>query len=739
MNSRILKYLSFGLTVIMVVVLMTATIIEKFRGTTFVREYIYSSVWFVVFWAVISVLSLSYILSQKLHKSVLTFLIHFSFLLILGGAFITWQWGEQGRLRLRLGEPGAAEFILPGGGTADLPFAISLDDFQLEYYPATTSPMDFISKVSIWADGVKVEEGEVSMNKIFRYKSYRFYQSSYDADRRGSILSVAHDPVGIGVTYAGYLCLLVSMIGFFFSQKTGFRTLLRSKVLKGAMLVGLFALSGIEAQAAPRFLPKEVAAGFGDIYIYYNGRVCPLETVAKDFTVKIYGKASYRGLTPEQVLTGWFFFYDTWKDEPMIKIKGDYVRSVLGIEGKYAALSDFVDDRSYLLEEPILNETDDARRKALGQANEKFNIISMVATGSIFRLFPYKSPTDGQVYWYSLTDRLPPDLPSEQFVFIRSSMDVIAEEISARDYKAVAESIVGMRDYQRASVDGDELPSEFRFKAECFYNTSDYTKPLAMFCATLGILAFLVYCGALASGRKVRRGIHTSMLAIMGAVLVYLTLLISLRWIISGHLPLSNGYETMQFMAWCSLLLAFFAQRRYSMAVPFGTLMCGLTLLVAMMGQSNPQITLLMPVLHSPFLSIHVMVVMVAYCLLAFMMLNGVTACVLKLTSGSDEQIIRLQVISQLMLYVAVFCLAIGIFIGAVWANVSWGRYWGWDPKEVWALITMMIYSFLIHSRSLKFLQKPMNFHIFCIVAFLSVLITYFGVNFILGGMHSYA
>ena len=134
------------------------------------------------------------------------------------------------------------------------------------------------------------------------------------------------------------------------------------------------------------------------------------------------------------------------------------------------------------------------------------------------------------------------------------------------------------------------------------------------------------------------------------------------------------------------------------------------------------------------------MVIMFSYALLAFVMLNGLTAVFLHLFSKNcDTQIVRLQTVSQLMLYPAVFCLTLGIFIGAVWANQSWGRYWGWDPKEVWALITMMVYSIAFHRKSLPFLQKPLYFHIFTIVAFLAVLFTYFGVNFLLGGLHIYA
>uniref|UniRef100_UPI00259B0C22 cytochrome c biogenesis protein n=1 Tax=Xylanibacter rodentium TaxID=2736289 RepID=UPI00259B0C22 len=163
------------------------------------------------------------------------------------------------------------------------------------------------------------------------------------------------------------------------------------------------------------------------------------------------------------------------------------------------------------------------------------------------------------------------------------------------------------------------------------------------------------------------------------------------------------------------------------------------TLLVASLGQMNPQITPLMPVLLSPWLSVHVSVIMVAYALCAFIMLNGVTALILRaLNKGGGEMQVKLMLVSRIFLYPAVLLLGAGIFIGAVWANVSWGRYWAWDPKEVWALICFLIYGLAFHLQSIPLFRRPLFFHVFMVVAFLSLLMTYFGVNSLLGGMHSY-
>ena len=261
-----------------------------------------------------------------------------------------------------------------------------------------------------------------------------------------------------------------------------------------------------------------------------------------------------------------------------------------------------------------------------------------------------------------------------------------------------------------------------------------------MACMTLGIIFFLIFCLSSSLRQGKSKWLNALLATGLGSVLLYLTLQIALRWIVSDHIPLSNGFETMQFMSWCSALIALCAMRKFRMALPFGYLLCGFTLLVAMMGEASPRITQLMPVLQSPLLSIHVVVIMIAYSLLAFAMLNGVTAVILRYTrSDYKAEVEYLQVVSNIMLYPAVFLLAAGIFIGAVWANISWGRYWGWDPKEVWALITMLVYSAALHASSLPKFRNPIFFHTFMIVAFLTVLITYFGVNFLLGGMHSYA
>lgn len=741
MRTRILKYLSFGLLSLCVLVLMCATILEKIYGSDVVMNKIYCSTPMIILWSIITVSSIIYLLKMRVHRQCITFGIHFSFALILFGALITHLDGKQGVLHLRIGDTNIKEFIKSDNKPESLPFEVSLKDFELKYYAGTNAPMDYISILKITDDN-EVIEGTVSMNKIYTYKNYRFYQSGYDDDEQGTILSVSYDPYGIFVTYTGYCLLLISFVLFAFEKNSKFRLLLKHPLLKRTLVVVLLISSSFfktSASDVPATLSESVAEEFGNFYVYYNDRICPLQTLAKDFTIKLYGKSSYNGLSAEQVLAGWFFYYDEWKKEPMIKISSDEVRHLLGIEGKYARLVDFVDNNGYKLDSAFSGNTYIKSRQDLERANEKFNIVSMLATGSLLKIYPYSAVDGKSAIWYSLADKLPTDMPIEQWSFIRNSMNYVAEKVAMNDEEALLLLFEKIKKYQERECEIG-IPSPHRFKAEKFYNKASNNKVAAIVSMIFGIVAYILYCRKLAGNKKRESGwIKTLFNTILVLVFIYITVNIILRWLVCGHVPLSNGFETMQFLSWSSCLLTLIMLRRFVMALPFGLLLCGLAMMVSVMGESNPQITQLMPVLQSPLLSIHVVFVMVAYSLLGFIMLNGVTAVILRYTSSLKDEIEYLYIVSRLMLYPAVFSMAIGIFIGAVWANVSWGRYWGWDPKEVWALVAMLIYSFLFHVVSIPKFRNVMFFHWYSIIAFLSVIITYFGVNFFLGGLHSYA
>ena len=492
------------------------------------------------------------------------------------------------------------------------------------------------------------------------------------------------------------------------------------KKLALLIIIMLCALCSLHAQTT---LPQDVANEFGNLLVYHNNRICPLQTLARDYTIKLTGKTSYKDFTAEQVFSGWFFYYDEWRNEPMIKIKGKDAQQALNIKGKYASFNDFYSPQGYKLI--------GTRGKNFSAADEKYNLIIMNLTGSLLKIFPHKDPQTfnsddnyEQIKWFALNNNLPTDMSQAEQLFIHKSMTLIAEYIANAEYTEAIDLIRKIRKYQDSQL-GTFAPSKAHITAERIYNHLNFNRPLAIALMLIGILLFVI--------TLIKTQTPQLAWIILTLTAIYLLFSISLRGYIAGHFPLSNGFETMQFLALIVALLPFINLHRKnthtpSLLIPNCTLISGIALMVATMSELNPRITLLMPVLQSPLLSIHVMMIMISYALFALITLNAIVNLIKK---SKDLQLPTLTF--------ALFLLTAGIFIGAIWANVSWGRYWGWDPKEVWALITMLIYSLPLHRISLKIFQNPRFLNWYYIFAFLSVIITYFGVNFILGGLHSYA
>ena len=492
------------------------------------------------------------------------------------------------------------------------------------------------------------------------------------------------------------------------------------KKLALLIIIMLCALCSLHAQTT---LPQDVANEFGNLLVYHNNRICPLQTLARDYTIKLTGKTSYKDFTAEQVFSGWFFYYDEWRNEPMIKIKGKDAQQALNIKGKYASFNDFYSQQGYKLI--------GTRGKNFSAADEKYNLIIMNLTGSLLKIFPHKDPQTfnsddnyEQIKWFALNDNLPTDMSQAEQLFIHKSMTLVAEYVANAEYTEAIDLIRKIRKYQDSQL-GTFAPSKAHITAERIYNHLNFNRPLAIALMLIGILLFVI--------TLIKAQTPQWAWIILTLTATYLLFSISLRGYIAGHFPLSNGFETMQFLALIVALLPFINLLRKnthtpSLLIPNCTLISGIALMVATMSELNPRITLLMPVLQSPLLSIHVMMIMISYALFALITLNAIVNLIKK---SKDLQLPTLTF--------ALFLLTAGIFIGAIWANVSWGRYWGWDPKEVWALITMLIYSLPLHRISLKIFQNPRFLNWYYIFAFLSVIITYFGVNFILGGLHSYA
>ncbi|MBO7416432.1 MAG: cytochrome c biogenesis protein CcsA [Bacteroidaceae bacterium] len=706
-REKLLKYLAFGTAVVIIIMMAAATVIEKMYGTTQAFSTVYHSPLFIALWAVAAISGVIYLIRRKAIRKPSVFLLHIALVLILAGALVTMLTGRQGRMHLRQGET-TTEWASDEGFRQQLPFSLTLREFSIEYYEGSRAPSNYSSTVLLDdADAGFHATRTISMNNILKYRGYRFYQSSYDEDGQGSLLSVSHDPWGVSLTYTGYILLLISMTGFFFQKNSGFRTALgnlRKQV--SVITVLLIAATGSAKAADADFdlpvLPDTVSARFDRLHIYYNDRIAPLRTMTRDFCLKAYGKNGYQGFTSTQVVTGWLFWYDWWNVVPF-KLK--------------------------------------SKERGTDAETEKESIRMLAASGKVFRIFPLRIDPNtglalrqgGQVEWFSPNDSLPENLDYDTWVFIRRSIDLIHDEIRNEEWDEVSLIADKIAKYQH-KVAGDILPSTGRFRAEMLYNR--ISRPMVPFMAsiTLGMIVFVITGITMGRDRKTPIWLRTSLLVLSIVLLAYLTLVLGLRWYISGHAPFAGSYSVMMLMAWLVSIAMTALHRSIPIIQPIGFILAGFTMLVASLASSNPQVTHLMPVLQSPLLSIHVLCMMVSYTLFGLVALIGIMGLLMPPKSSA-----MLRDISLVILYPAVFILTTGTFIGAVWANISWGNYWSWDPKETWALITMLIYAAMLHSSTLSRFSRPRFFHIYSIAAIIAVLITYFGVNLILGGMHAYA
>ncbi len=551
---------------------------------------VYSSTWFCVLWAAVALASLVAIWRAKMWRKPLRMMLHTSLLVILLGALLTRLTSRTQMLHLRQGEV-----------NTELGVALRLDTFYVDYYDGTLAPRDYVSLIT--SEGA---QQTVRMNHTGSVARHRLFQTSYDPDHRGTLLTATYDPYGTAVTYVGYLLFLVS---FLFPR--GFlkgRIPLRASMKWGFFIV--FCLLSTRAEASLPTISRAKADSLERVQIMWNARQCPIGTAARAFLRKVYGRETYHGLSATQVVCSWTLAPKAWNNQPIVKRR----------RGVWAKIADFIDESGPV---PVL--------KGMGQderVDERVALCLMLQQGTLLTA-----------------------LPSEV-----------------------------------------EPMSEARVSTDLFYHRT----PWAMMAL---VIACVACTNSLLRRRRKRKRSLFKRLCTLGLVLL-LVAHFALRWYLAEHLPLSSTYETLMFIALC-----------LAPWVPLGTV-C--TLVVAMLLENNPQITPLVPVLNSPWLSAHVTCVMLAYALLV--------------VSFFRRSVLR----------IAVSLLGVGIFLGAVWASVSWGTYWSWDPKESWALITFVAYALPLHETSMPWFKSTRNYRIYSVLAFLTLLMTYLGVNHLLGGLHSY-
>ena len=645
-----------------------------------------------------------------------------------------------------------------GSRATALPFSIKLNKFILERYPGSSSPSGYKSDVVLLDKRENVEKPfMIFMNNILKYKGYRFYQSSFDRDEKGTVLSVNHDMAGMTVTYTGYGLLFIFIILSLLNKKSVFHTVTAShwnslirKSVPAVILILFFA--GVTDASAQKLVPeKSVANEFGKVLVQdQKGRTKPLFTLSNDILRKVTRKNEFEGLNSMQVFLGLYFDFNNWKDVPFISVSSSDIQRKLGISRNYASFADLVNlegNGTYKIAEEVnaaYSKSPSERSmtdKEMMKIDERVNIVYMIFKGDFMKLFPLK---DGTHDWGSSQDALKKATSKEDSIYVATIIPSLSDALQTNNkvkVRQIAESITG---YQtRFSL--YSLPSQSKTDAEVLYYKLGIFEHLFPFYATLGLVMLIGLITMVIRGNK-----GTSVLVkVLGWLLLagflFHTLGLGLRWYVAGHAPMSNGYESMTFISWAIILAGFIFSRKSAFALSAAAVLAGMTLMVAHMSFMDPEITNLVPVLKSYWLTLHVSVIVSSDGFLGVgAILSLINLILLSLSNNKNRERIsttidELTIINFKTLTIGLYLLTIGTFLGAVWANESWGRYWGWDPKETWSLITIIIYSIVIHSRRIPGMKDVFTFNLISLFAFSSVLMTYFGVNYYLSGMHSYA
>lgn len=582
-------------------------------------------------------------------------ILHLSFIVMIAGGILTWLTKTEGRVRISPGES-ATEFTDRDGKTHHLPTTVTLKDFEIIYYPGGVVPRDYISHLII--DG---RDEEVSMNNILDIDGYRLLQFSYD-ESGATVLSVNHDPFGITLAYAGFAMFALGGLMCLLSPKGRFRSLLRKAA---AAAIVAIAFCGNASAASIEGVARASADSLRSRQVLYNGRIVTFNTLARDVMMKLHGSANYRGLSPEQTLLSLKMYPGSWKEQPLILIKEKGVTEALGIDGKYARLTDVFDSAGNYRVEHLYFTLGPDRRRGVEDLDEKVGIILTLLSGDLVTMRPA-------------------DMPAL---------------------------------------------SDTHVKIELLYNSIPFTKIIFILLFSGFLTGVALRLVSQQNIRKIRilRRLPFILLAI--AALFSLASFLA-QWYLASRLPLANTFETLEFVVLCFEAILLIFGRKNGLLLTLGLLMAGALALVAHLVASNPVVTQLMPVLHSGWLSLHVSLVMTSYSLFGFTFLIAVTGLLFPAYAG------KMRTLAACILHPGVYLLGLGICTGAIWANISWGAYWSWDPKETWALVTFLIYAIALHP-SIKFLRKTQPFLMYLLFAILSVAMTYFGVNY-LDSLHAY-
>ncbi|MDR2888150.1 MAG: c-type cytochrome biogenesis protein CcsB [Bacteroidales bacterium] len=651
---------------------------------------------------------------------------------------------------------GATLTVKYGAEAVNLPFSIKLNDFILERYPGSSSPSSFKSDVTL-VDRAAGEEKQflIFMNNILKYKGYRFYQSSYDHDEQGTILSVNHDVAGMVVTYTGYALLMIFIVLALLNRKSLFHTIgagsWKSSLRKTLPLLLFLIISGLSDADAQKLVPdKRAAEDFGNILVQdQKGRTKPIFTLSADILRKVTRENNFEGMTPMQVFLGLSFDFTTWQNHPLIRVSNDDLKKKLGITGTHAAFSDIVDLHTgqYKISDDVNMAYEkapgarDRLDKELMKVDERVNIVYMIYNGAFLKMFPLKNGTSDWGLW---DEALEGAINGNDSTYLNEVIPALTEAFQNNNAATVKQVTRTISEYQKR-FSAYELPSDTKTKFELFYYKLNVFEKLFPFYATIGLVMLLALIMMVIRNRKGSSPLVKALTSTLFAGYLLHTFGLGLRWYISGHSPMSNGYESMIFISWVTLMAGFIFRRRSEFALPATASLAAMTLMVAHLSFMDPEITNLVPVLKSYWLTLHVSIITGSYGFLGLGAILGLISMILMILCNKhnreriSDTIDELTVINYKAIVLGLYFLTIGTFLGAIWANESWGRYWGWDPKETWSLITIIVYSMVVHSRSIPGMKDIFIYNLLALFAFSSVLMTYFGVNYYLSGLHSYA
>lgn len=676
-------------------------------------------------------------------------------------------------------EKGISYTFTYGSKKIELPFTVRLRDFIADKYPGSDrSYASFESRVTV-QDTQGTFNAQISMNNTLDHQGFRFFQSSFHPDEKGTILSVNHDMWGTRLTYIGYFLLYFGLILMLFSKHSRFgivrKKLRRFTSLQFIPLLVFFFFVGMLSLSAQKQLVKAVdvrdkldtiiekntvdpdhARAFGSLVLQDpNGRMKPVNTFTSELLRKIHKKDVYKQLNADQVFLSMNLFPQVWYNLPLIYLKrgNQEIRSLLNVteDSRGAPLSHFFDQQGrYLIADQVAAAHQAAvpnqYQKDLIETDRRVNLLYQALSGQMLRIFPLLN--DPGERWISHTDL--PDVRVHHLdsLFIGNMLPLylqaLGKGIKTENYLEADSLLSKIGAYQK-KIGGDVMPSPEKIKAEILYNRIDIFNKLFVYYLYLSLLLLpLVIIQMVSPGNKLRMLIKAC-----GNIALLLFLVHSLglvaRWYIAGHAPWSDAYESMIYIGWASMLFGLILGRKSKLTIAAAAFVTSMILMIAHWNWLDPAIANLQPVLNSYWLMIHVAIIVASYGPFTLGMVLGVISLLLMVFFNENNhrelkrQITRISLITELSLTLGLVMLTIGNFLGGQWANESWGRYWGWDPKETWALISIVIYAFVIHMRLIPSLRSKWLFSLMSILAFYSILMTYFGVNFYLSGLHSYA